>query len=411
MRKSLPLLSALSLGLIFFTSCEKDENTTSNQTPTVTAPSFYSFERNNASTVNFSGQSERLAMGAELSAALLDFTKSAQDLQEMFANADSLGNDVDPYTAATLNASSKSIRSKVAASYDLFSANSALSAEIKADMESFINLQVAEIYSANNQAAAPGVAGQIADGSAVRYLNAQGFEYNEFLIKSLIGALCVDQMLNNYLSLAVLDQASNRADNDNAVLLEGTNYTNMEHKWDEAYGYLFGLADNASDPLINLGANDVFLNKYLARVNGDSDFSTYAQDIFNAFKLGRAAIVAGEYTIRDQQIAIIKDRVSNIIGIRSVYYLQAAKNAFAANQPGTALHDLGEAYGFIYSLMFTQNPNTQAPYFNAQEVESLLSDLTSQGPNGLWDLDAATLDNLSNQIADRFNFSVNQAAN
>ncbi len=411
MRKSLPLLSALTLGFVFFSSCEKEETSTSNPSPSLTAPTFYNFERNNASSVNFSGQSERLAMGAELSAALLDFSKSAQDLQEMFANADSLGNDVNPYSAAALNASSKSIRSKVAASYELFSANTALSARIKADMESFIDLQVAEIYSTRNEAASAGKAGQIADGSAVRYVNAQGFEYNEFLIKSLIGALCVDQMLNHYLSLAVLDEANNREDNDNGLLLEGTNYTNMEHKWDEAYGYLFGLADDPINPLVNLGANDVFLNKYLARVNGDSDFSSYAQDIFNAFKLGRAAIVAGEYALRDQQIAIIKDRVSNIIGNFSVYYLQAAKNAFAANQPGTALHDLGEAYGFIYSLMFTQNPNTQAPYFTAQEVENILSDLSNQGSNGFWDLDAATLDNLSNQIADRFSFSLNQAAN
>lgn len=411
MQKSLPLFTALSFGLVLFTSCEKDETTAVSPGPSVQAPTSYTFERNNASSVNFSGQTDRLAMGAELSAALLDFSKSAQELKEMYANADSLGNDVDPFSAAALNASTKSIRSKVAASYELFSANTALSARIKADMESFIDLQVAEIYLARNEAASAGKAGQIADGSAVRYVNAQGYEYNEFLIKSLIGALCVDQMLNNYLSLSVLDEGNNRSDNDNSLLLEGTNYTNMEHKWDEAYGYLFGLADDPSNPLANLGANDVFLNKYLARVNGDADFSSYAQDIFNAFKLGRAAIVEGEYAVRDQQIDIIKDRVSNIIGIRSVYYLQAAKNAFAANQPGTALHDLGEAYGFIYSLMFTQNPNTQAPYFTAQEVENILNDLSKQGPNGFWDLDASTLDNLSNQIADRFSFSLNQAAN
>jgi len=410
MRYSLLLLSSISLGLVLFSSCEKEQNTPINN-PTVTAPLQYSFERNGASTVNYSGQSQRLAMGNELSAALLDFGKSAPQLQEIFANADANGNNVDPYTDPVLNASTKSIRSKVAASYDLFSANTALSAQIKADLDSFILKQVSEVFSAQSAAAAAGQAGQIADGSSVRYVNSHGFEYNQFLIKSLIGALCTDQILNNYLSSAVLDEGANRINNNEAVLLEGTNYTNMEHKWDEAYGYLFGMAADGSDPLASLGNNDQFLNKYLARVNSDSDFSSYASDIFNAFKLGRAAIVAGEYDVRDEQIGIIKEKISNIIGIRSVYYLQSAKLAFAANEYGTAFHDLSEAYGFIYSLMFTQNPNTGQPYFTYNEVNNILSDLVNDGPNGFWDLEASTLDDLSNQIATRFSFSLNQAAN
>jgi hypothetical protein len=410
MRNSLPLFSGISLGLVLFSSCEKEQNTPLNNS-SVTAPMQYSFERNGVSTVNYSGQSERLAMGNELSDALLDFSKSTSQIQEMYANADANGNDVDPYTDPSLNTSTKSIRSKVAASYDLFSANTALSAQIKSDLDSFIVKQVSEIFSAQSAAASAGQAGQIADGSSVRYVNAQGFEYNQFLIKALIGALCTDQILNNYLSSAVLDEGSNRSNNNQGILLEGTNYTNMEHKWDEAYGYLFGMASDGSDPLASLGNNDQFLNKYLARVNSDSDFSSYAIDIFNAFKLGRAAIVAGEYEVRDEQIRIIKEKISNIIGIRSVYYLQSAKLAFAANNYGTAFHDLSEAYGFIYSLMFSQNPSNGEPYFTYNEVKGILSDLQSDGPNGFWDLEASTLDNLSNQIASRFSFSLNQAAN
>jgi hypothetical protein len=171
------------------------------------------------------------------------------------------------------------------------------------------------------------------------------------------------------------------------------------------------MAVEGTDPLATLGSNDQFLNKYLARVNGDDDFSSYATDIFNAFKLGRAAIVEGQYDIRNEQIDIIKEKISNIIGIRSVYYLQAAKRAFAANENGTALHDLSEAYGFIYSLMFTQNPSTGLAYFTYSEVKAILSDLANDEPNGFWDLKASTLDDLSNQIAARFSFSLNQAAN
>jgi uncharacterized protein YjaZ len=38
----------------------------------------------------------------------------------------------------------------------------------------------------------------------------------------------------------VLDEADNRTNNDAKVLEEGELYTTMEHKWDEAYGYLYG---------------------------------------------------------------------------------------------------------------------------------------------------------------------------
>lgn len=411
MRKTLFSFALFSGALLVATSCTDDKDLPAQNPSGVEAPATYTFERNGASTVSYTGQSERLAMGDELSSALLNFTKTEEQLLEMFANADVNGNNVDPFTNPDLNNSTKSIRSKVAASYLLFNSNAALSAQLKADLEENIRKQVSEIFSANNAAASAGVAGQIADGSAVRYVNAQGFEYDQFLIKSLIGALCADQMLNNYLTSAILDQGENREENTNGVTVAGQNYTNMEHKWDEAYGYLFGGAANGANPLTSLGADDEFLNKYLGRVANDDDFANIEVDLFNAFKLGRAAIVAGNYALRDEQAEIIQEKISELIGIRAVYYLKAGKNAFAASQPGTALHDLSEGYGFIYSLQFTHNPATGQPYFSNAEVNQMLTDLTSEGPNGFWDLSAERLDSLSQNIADRFTFTLNQAAN
>ena len=54
--------------------------------------------------------------------------------------------------------------------------------------------------------------------------------------------------------------------------------------------------------------NDSFLNKYLSRVEGDSDFAGIAEEIYNAFKLGRAAIVAKDYTTRNVQADSNKHR-------------------------------------------------------------------------------------------------------
>ncbi len=396
--------------MVSLSACEKENQDKLNE-PSVLAPESYSFNRNGASSVSYSGQTTRLAMGKELNAALLDFSKSKSDLLAMYANQDASGNDVDPFSNPELNASDKSLRSKTAASYDYFAMNATESAAIRGQIDQWIEAQVDEIFPFVNQAASPGTAGQVADGSTARYVNAQGLEFNQAVGKSLIGALALDQMLNNYLSASVLDAGSNREDNEAGVLAEGQNHTVMEHKWDEAYGYLFGGAADGAKPLATLGGDDDFLNKYLGRLEGDSDFTGAADRVFNAFKLGRAAIVAGDYDLRDAQADIIREELSEMIGIRAAFYLQAAKKAFANGEDGAALHDLSEAYGFIYSLRFTHNVATDAPYFDATEVENMLSDLMGDGNNGLWDVSDQTLDAMSNAIAARFKFELNQVTN
>ncbi len=92
----------------------------------------------------------------------------------------------------------------------------------------------------------------------------------------------VDQIVNNYVSTSVLDAGSNREDNDAGTVAEGKSYTNMEHKWDEAYGYAYGTAANTADPNLTIGADDNFLNKYIGRVEGDEDFAGIAAEIYNA---------------------------------------------------------------------------------------------------------------------------------
>ena len=184
----------------------------------------------------------------------------------------------------------------------------------------------------------------------------------------------------------------------------------MEHKWDEAYGYLFGNSPSAANPLATLGDDDSFLNKYLGRVENDADFAGIAQELFDAFKLGRAAIVGKNYQLRDEQAAIIQERISEIIAIRAVYYLEQGRLALEQENYGTAFHDLSEGYGFIYSLRFTRNTVTGAPYFNRTEVDAMLAQLMEQGPNGLWDVTPAILSDLAETIAAKFSFTVAQAA-
>ncbi len=402
------LFSALIVMSLFIASCEEENN----NEPSLEVPANYSFARNGQSTVSFSGQTTRILMAEELISAMKDFNSSSELILERFRNETASGADANPFSSAELNAETKSVRNKTAASRDYFFTNTTASFAIREDFEGWMLAQVDEVFPAQNQLAAPGVPGQIADGSSTRYVNRQGLEYDQLVNKSLIGALMADQMLNNYLSPAVLDEASNRADNDAEILDGNNNYTTMEHKWDEAYGYLFGTAADLANPVPTAGSDDSFLNKYLGRVEGDSDFVGITERIFDAFKTGRAAIVAGAYDIRDEQAAIIREQVSNIIAIRAVYYLQQSKNSIDQPTPdyGSAFHGISEGYGFIYSLQFTREPGTNSPYFSAQEVDAFLTDLLDDGANGLWDVTPATLDALSDAIAARFSFTVEQAA-
>jgi hypothetical protein len=255
------------------------------------------------------------------------------------------------------------------------------------------------------------VPGQIAEGSTARYVNAKGLEYDQAFVKGLLGALMTDQILNNYLSTAVLDAGQNIENNTNEITEEGKDYTTMEHKWDEAYGYIFGNAPNTANPLLSVGEDDNYLNKYLGRQEGDPDFAGASQRVFDAFALGRAAIVAKDYELRNEQIEIIREEISEMIGIRAVYYLQIAKIGFNNGDIGAALHDLSEAYGFVYSLRFTRNPDTNAPNFSSEEVDAYLTQMLESSQNGLWDISFETLDELSNTIAARFNFTVVEANN
>lgn len=403
------LVSLMVIATAINISCEDDESINSidpidpsQPGVTLVTPATYSFERDGESTVSFSGQTTRILMAEALVSEMNNFeTASIASLSNMFSNEN------NPFDNDELNASDKSVISKVAASNDYFSNDAAGAAVVRAFFESQLENQVNEVFPATMTAATIGVAGQIADGPSTRYVNAQGFEYNQMVTKSLIGALMLDQSLNHYLGTAVLDAGTNVADNDANVVVEGKTYTDMEHKWDEAFGYLYGAAPDFANANATTGDDDSFLNKYVGRVEGDSDFAGISQEIFDAFKLGRAAIVESNYEVRDEQAEFLRIKLSEVIGIRAVYYLQQGKNAIETNAFGTAFHDLSEGFGFIYSLQFTRNPDTNAPYFSKEEVDDFIDELTEG--NGLWEVTPATLDEMSTTIAARFDFTVAQA--
>ena len=399
-------LSILLTATVILSSCSSDDDAGTTN-PVLEVPQNYTFTREGNSTVDFNGQTTRIEMAEAIKSSLTDFDNATG--ASIMAQFTHTAGDAD-FEDATLNASDKNVRSKVAASVDYYNTNAVQSQAIKSTFDDYIARQVSEVFPNQNVVAIAGTAGQIADGTRTRYVSATGLEYNQAFAKGILGAVMTDQMLNNYLSVAVLDEGDNRANNDAGITAEGSNYTTMEHKWDEAYGYIYGASQDPANPNATIGEDDGFLNEYVGRVNDDADFNTIAETIFNAFKTGRAAIVAGDYVTRDEQAAIIRAEVSKAIAVRGIYYLQQAKTKIAAGNQTGAFHGLSEAYGFIYSLQFTRNPQTDAPYLSAAEVTGLLDQLMGDGANGLWDLTTETIDAISESIAAEFDFTVAQAA-
>ena len=102
-----------------------------------------------------------------------------------------------------------------------------------------------------------------------------------------------------------------------------------------------------------------------------------------------------------------------MIAIRGVFYLQQGKFKLEESvvDYASAFHALSEALGFVYSLQFTRQPGTNQPYFTRTEVLDYLTTIVDTPENGLWNVTPATLQTISEEIAARFNFTVEQAAN
>lgn len=401
---SLSTLSILFLGLA---SCSNDD-TPAEETFNYTVPATYTFERNSATSVDYSGQTSRLLMLDEMGNY---FKTSATNgtvaddvfLSEMYTNTN------NRFTGTGLNASGKQLKDKTAASKDYFSLyqGGGSIAEQTAVRELF-ETQFDNAKAASQGAiASAGVAGVYLDGTSKRLFAANGLEPQQVLLKGMMGACFMDQIVNNYLSLNKLDEGTNKANNTAKVLETGKSYTTMEHNWDEAYGYIYGADNLTVTPNVFK-----FWSSYINQVNADADFNTLKADIDLAFRKGRAAIVANDYKVRDAQIDVIKAKLAMVPAVRAVFYLQEGKAKLALGDNGAkAFHALSEGYGFIMSLRYTNKPGTNSPYFTKAEVDTMLASMLS-GTNGLWAIDTlgAKLDVISTQIATKFGFTVSQAA-
>ena len=190
----------------------------------IPVPSTYTFDRMGQSTVSYGGQTARLQMAIELYGSFS--SASEAELLEMY-------NDGTGFSDPALNSSGKKLGNKTASYH--------YSSLVKPMFDAMLSKQANVVMPAVNAGtiAAPGIAGEYtgAGGRSVK-VDEKGFELNQTFIKGMIGALCVDQIVNGYLSPSKLDPA----DNDPSGLGAGE-YTTMEHYWDEVAHHFLKLED------------------------------------------------------------------------------------------------------------------------------------------------------------------------
>lgn len=375
--KFLPLYLFIACASLFLTSCSDDDDAVVDIT--VTPPSTYKFERNGKSTVSFSGQTSRLKMAGELYSGMKSSSSTKVGLNNMFNNGTG-------FSDSKLDASGKKVGNKTFAS-------SVASATVKPMFDSMITDFADNVIPNWSTTAADGTAGKMTDSKRTVYINAKGHELTQLFTKGLIGGMTMDQIVNGYLSAAKLDTGTNRADNDAGTLVSGKDYTQMEHYWDEGFGYLYGEEADVENPTLG---NGVLLSKYAGKVDG-SNSPGIGKIIYDAFKMGRAAIVAKNYAVRDAQAKIIQMHISKIIGYKAHDYLNDYVTKAAAGTPADAIHALSEGYGFIMSLQVT-NDGTGKPYFTNAEVNTMLAKIEN-----FWTVSSADCTAMANDIKAKMN--------
>jgi hypothetical protein len=180
-----------------------------------------------------------------------------------------------------------------------------------------------------------GVGGVWTNGTKNYLQSDNGLEYSQLIEKGLMAAVFYSQMTTNYL-------ASISSDDNTTVGSNG--YTDMQHHWDEAYGYFTSEVDYPTN-----GTNR-FWGKY---ANGRETILGSATAIATAFRTGRAAIDNQDYTRRDAQAAIINTEMEKVLAGTAIHYLNDAKANVGVDNT-LKNHQLSEAWAFLNGLRYGQ---------------------------------------------------------
>jgi hypothetical protein len=331
MKNHLKSLLALALLVSIWSSCG-DGN------PAFQVPSNYDFQ-----PALWTGQIQRRAMLAEMtsymkSANTMGVTLDAAVLKNMFAN------NAEPFADADLNVSGKQLENKC---FELDQA-------MFQDYMDRIALASTSTFAGSN-----GVAGVVSSGSKSYLCDENGIEYTQLIEKGLMGAVFYYQATDVYLG-------ADRMSADN-ITVDDQKGTDMEHHWDEAWGYTAFPIDFSSAWPESRNAELTFWAKY----SNGRDFLLNSNELLaTAFRTGRAAIGANDLEARDQQIATIREEWEKVVAGTAIHYI----NGGLANYGDDAIrnHELSEAIAFTMCLKY--NPERKISIEQISEVLDLIGD-------------------------------------
>ena len=331
-------------------------------------PESYNFDN-----VSYSGQTDRLNMLSEMISTIDEVTEGnapdATTLLNMYANENS------PFSNPDLNASTKQLKSKTYSGLGAIDAN---------EIEAYINAFAQDAAMYKDSTWSPGQPGIVtkADGSGSYFLNADGVEYSEIIEKTLMHAVFYYQACEVYTREGKIGDAV-----DNTIVTPGKG-TDMEHHWDEAFGY-WGVPTDATASNFE-SANLKYFGKYAKK--GEAVGLPTFQNLLTAFISGRYAISTMDYTSRDEAAQEVRQHWEMISVTTGIHYLNCA----IANVGDDAkfYHELSEAYTFIQGLAYNQDR-----IISGSDWAALLGLLEVNGEASFTSVTIADLNNIKNQLA------------
>lgn len=320
------ILIALTATTIMMASCKKeDPEEKTNPTPSgITLPSTYNFDN-----VDYSGQTARLDMLAEMTVELKKSNTGLQVdsslLRKMYSNT---GN---PFSDASLNSSGKQLKNKTYSNVGAFNSQY---------FEYLIKRQ-GDISQHAGNTWSPGNAGVATSGSKAYFFDENGVEYTQLIEKGLMGAIFYYNIAEVYTRPGKIG-----ASVDNSTVTPGKG-TDMEHHWDEAFGY-FGAP-------IDFSAANTANSRYHAKyaLKGDAAGLGTIGKVMNQYIKGRYGISNKNYDMRDEAAIDLRKEYELVLVSTAIHYLNSGKANFADD--ALRNHALSEAYAFIFSLAYNSD--------------------------------------------------------
>ena len=302
-------------------------------------PSTYDFtDADGNSTVSYSGQTARMDMLSEMvtylkSANGSNATPATLDASTLLAMYD---NSYTGWTDQSLVGNGKQLKSKTALA----------DAGIQAMFEAWMS-----------------TAASSSPSNTTSYLQSStGLEWTQMIEKGLMGACFASQMTSNYLAGIEADDNETAVDADN-----GKFYTEMEHHWDEAYGYFTDAVDYPTN------GTDRFWGKYANKSYLEDNLGS-ATDISTAFRTGRAALSAHNTADALVQRDIIIAEVKQMQAGMAIHYLNDVKSKVSSGADQSAInHSMSEALAFLFGMQFI----SETPDMNSSDVMAYVSTIES----------------------------------